>query len=386
MPKRRPYGSGSLDELPGRPGTWRYRIYLPRHPATGKQTRRTWTFQAGSLKDAQRHVQVITKEFEQAPVLAGGGITVAHMLNEFMSFSQTRDRSPKTLFEYQRVIDHFFVPTIGHIAINKLTAHDLDSLYRAALQRDKPLKPTSIRRYHAVLSAALNQAVRWGWLDKSPTANVTLPSIKVRAPEVPTSNDINRLIAAAYAHSEGFGVFIVLATITGARRGELAALRWTDVTGDHINIHSSVYSTGDDYGIKSTKSGNERLVQIGPRSLELLNSWRASCQKKADEFHVELADNAFIFSLRPDGHSPMNVDTITSTFRKVADSLDPPLKHVHLHSLRHYAATELLGAGVNARDAADRLGHADPSITLRIYAHATTERQRAAALLAERSF
>lgn len=55
------------------------------------------------------------------------------------------------------------------------------------------------------------------------------------------------------------------------------------------------------------------------------------------------------------------------------------MPHVHLHSLRHFAATELIGSGVNPRDAADLLGHADPSRTLRVYAHATTDRQHLAA-------
>ena len=59
------------------------------------------------------------------------------------------------------------------------------------------------------------------------------------------------------------------------------------------------------------------------------------------------------------------------------------LRHVHLHSLRHFAATELLAAGVNPRDAANRLGHADPLLTLRVYAHASDERQRDAAQHAE---
>ena len=70
-------------------------------------------------------------------------------------------------------------------------------------------------------------------------------------------------------------------------------------------------------------------------------------------------------------------DTISSSVRKVADSVGLP--DLHLHSLSHFAATELLAAGINARDAADMLGHSDPSLTLRVYAHATNERQRAAA-------
>ena len=73
----------------------------------------------------------------------------------------------------------------------------------------------------------------------------------------------------------------------------------------------------------------------------------------------------------------VRMDVLSHDVQKVARGLGLP--HVHLHSLRHFAATELLAAGVNPRVAADVLGHADPAMTLRVYAHASVERQRAAA-------
>jgi integrase len=68
--------------------------------------------------------------------------------------------------------------------------------------------------------------------------------------------------------------------------------------------------------------------------------------------------------------------------RKVADQLGCP--SIHLHSLRHFAATELLAAGISANDAAEMLGHADPALTMRVYANATTDRQVAAAAVLAR--
>jgi integrase len=59
---------------------------------------------------------------------------------------------------------------------------------------------------------------------------------------------------------------------------------------------------------------------------------------------------------------------------------------VHLHSLRHFAATEMLAAGIDPRNAAEVLGHANPSLTLSLYGHATNERQRQAAEVLGRAF
>jgi integrase len=57
------------------------------------------------------------------------------------------------------------------------------------------------------------------------------------------------------------------------------------------------------------------------------------------------------------------------------------MPHVHLHSLRHFAATEMLSAGIDPRNAAEVLGHANPSLTLSLYGHPTNERQRQAAVV-----
>jgi integrase len=382
MTNRRPYGSGSLGEDSSRPGMWKLRAWVGVDPATGKRLRKVWFFKATGRKNAERHAaDLISKFGANQPV--GSQMTVAALLEEFMKFSEARDRSPKTLHEYRRTIDNFLVPAIGNIRIDQLTPHDLDSLYASAQTKERPLAPATIRRYHAVVAAALNQAVTWGWLTVSPASRVTLPALKPSSPIIPTPDEITRLIAACHEQSEMLGLFAILAAVTAARRGELAALRWLDIDGDEITIHSSVYSAGDQQGVKSTKSGRERVIVAGPRVVELLTNWRYTCETTAVECGVELAANAFVFSRHPDGHAPVNVDTITSNFRRASDSLEPPLRHVHLHSLRHFAATELLGAGVNARDAADRLGHADPSLTLRVYTHATSGRQREAAIHAE---
>ncbi len=382
MTNRRPYGSGSLEEDPSRPGTWKLRAWIGVDPATGKRRRKVWVFKATGRKAAERHAADLLSKFGVDQPL-GSKMTIAALLEEFMKFSEARDRSPKTLHEYRRTIDNFLVPAIGEIRIDQLTPHDLDSLYASLQTKSRSLSPASVRRYHAVIAAALNQAVKWEWLVVSPASKVTLPALKTKQLAVPSPSEVRELISACYAQSELLGVYAVLAAITAARRGELAALRWNDVEGDQITVHSSVYSAGEDTGVKSTKSGRERVISAGPQIVELLASWRRSCERTATEFHVELEENGFIFSKRPDGHSPLKVDTITSQFRRAADSLHPPLRHVHLHSLRHFAATELLAAGVNPRDAANRLGHADPSLTLRVYAHASDERQRDAAHHAE---
>ncbi len=90
-----------------------------------------------------------------------------------------------------------------------------------------------------------------------------------------------------------------------------------------------------------------------------------------------LPDDAFVFSPYVDGSKPFRPDNVTGFFIRVRDGLGLP--EVRLHDLRHFTATQLIGANVDIRTVAGRLGHSDPSVTLRVYSHVIEERDRAAA-------
>ena len=172
-------------------------------------------------------------------------------------------------------------------------------------------------------------------------------------------------------------MLLSLAVLTGARRGELCALRWTDIEGERIRIRRSLYRAGTDRGEKSTKGGRERWVVVAPAGRTLLEAWRARCGEVATAADVTLVRDPFVVSPFPDGSRPVNPETFSSVVHKLCAELDMP--HVHLHSLRHFAATEMLAAGIDPRNAAEILGHANPTLTLSLYGHATADRQRMAA-------
>lgn len=111
----------------------------------------------------------------------------------------------------------------------------------------------------------------------------------------------------------------------------------------------------------------------------LLRRHRANVERWVVEAEGSLAADAFVFSPYVDGIQPFRPDNVTSFFMRVRDSLG--LKQVRLHDLRHFTATQLIGAGVDVRTVAGRLGHSDPSLTLRVYSHAIEERDRAAAAI-----
>jgi integrase len=297
--------------------------------------------------------------------------TVAVLLDEFISHSRSRGRSPKTVYEAQRAIDRILKPALGAVKLHTLTTRQVDNLYRRLVEDGK--SPGSIRRYHAVLSAALNQGVRWQWIGSNPAALATLPAESRPEIEAITIEDAGRLITAAEATNPRFAMLLKLGILTGARRGELCALRWRDVdlVNGLIRIWAALYRAGDERGEKTTKSGRITEVPLDDYGVALVSSWKAA--------QSPMSDDCFIVSSTPDGLDPVNPDSFSSFMYRIANRAG--IKLAGRNPLRHLAGTELLAAGMDPRSVADYLGHADPSITLRRYAHARLERRRSGAVL-----
>ncbi len=164
-------------------------------------------------------------------------------------------------------------------------------------------------------------------------------------------------------------MLLLVGAVTGARRGELCALRWSDIDLAHgsVLIHRALIDVGGRVGEKDTKTHAARRLRLDLATVEALTAYRAATEVRSVALGTALAVDAFAFSHAADGSMPIRPDKVTGSFRRLADRLD--LTHVRLHDLRHFAATRMLAAGVPVRTVSGRLGHADASTTLGVYAH-----------------
>jgi len=384
---RRPKATGTIEQRG--PGKWRCRVFVGTDPVTGNPRQVSKTVEARNRTEAQRKLREWQNELDSAPVEAAADstATVRTLIEEWLRHSEVRGRAPRTLHDARRSAETVIFPEFGDLPITELTPRHLDEWYRKLATgegRARPLKATSIRRHHGVLSSALSQAVRWEWIDRNPAERSQPPALEQVELQVPTPDEVRRLLAAAQARGPRWGMLLTLAVLTGGRRGELCGLRWIDVEGDSIRFRRSLYRAGEERGEKVTKTGRERRIAVAGAGLAILEEWRTRCEEAAKAADVELVDDAFIVSTFPDGSRPVNPDTLTSVVHTLCVDLEMP--HVHLHSLRHFAATEMLAAGIDPRNAAEVLGHANPSLTLSLYGHATNERQRQAAEVLGRTF
>ena len=122
-----------------------------------------------------------------------------------------------------------------------------------------------------------------------------------------------------------------------------------------------------------TKTHQVRLVAIDTVLEAFLVARRGQQKEYAASIGAQLCDDPYLLSRTADGTGPCLPDGLTSAYGRLASSLGIS---GHLHELRHFAATTAIAAGTDVRTVAGRLGHADPSVTLRVYAHALEQRDR----------
>ena len=101
--------------------------------------------------------------------------------------------------------------------------HTCDS--RCRLHVCKPMRPATILRIHSIISAALDLAVRYEWTDRNVAKNARPPHPRKREPDPPSPEQAARLLNLVWAEDEEFGLYLWTAFTTGARRGEVTALR-----------------------------------------------------------------------------------------------------------------------------------------------------------------
>jgi integrase len=138
------------------------------------------------------------------------------------------DLSPTTLRTYRPQIEQTIRPSLGKVTLTRLTAKNLDSLYGA--MRDSGKSPKTIRNHHSIISAALHQAVRWRWVRSRVAEMAKPPRVPQKQVHAPSLEVVRGVIEAAERRDPRLAPLLVLAALTGMRRGELCALRWSDIS------------------------------------------------------------------------------------------------------------------------------------------------------------
>lgn len=293
------------------------------------------------------------------------------------------DLSPTTRRNYQALWDNHVRNSIGRKRLVDLTPWDVERYFRR-LKDQSHLSQQSVTRVRALLHRACRLARKWSNAAlPNPIADTELPEwgYSEQAPDVrsPSADEVKAVLAAAELLDRCLAVFFRVSAATGARRGEVCALRWSDIDWKHstIAIDEAVVAFDGPAIVKRPKTRKSvRRVSIDEGTLEALRKYHAVKNAEADLCEVKLSDDGFVFSVHPAASIAPHPDPFTAGFRKAADAAEVH-RDVHLHSLRHFQSTQL-DAVVSEAQKQARLGWTTIQMARRYTDFVSEEDRRAA--------
>jgi integrase len=301
--------------------------------------------------------------------------TLGEVLTTYIEHCRRIGRRQATVESYEMVAKRITME-MKETPINILTGHDFDEFYGGL---GKILGANTIRQTHAVLHAAFDQAVKWGWVAANPMASATPPGRFKPKREALAMGDVYRMIQRASSPKELGGegdlvtaMAVILATITGARRGELAGLRWEDIDEDSCSLRIErqwVPGEGGQYLGPPKSSDGPRTVVLGEVGMALITRYRHLIGELLNR-----EPKGWLLS-HDAGTTPLRAKALGAAISRLGTSLGI---EVSTHSFRRASATELVASGVDVDTSARRLGHTT-EVMLQSYVLGSDDRAIAAA-------
>lgn len=379
-------------------GTQHYRVVLelPRTPEGKRQ--RIQRSVRGTLEEA-RALQVELRDRQRKGLLVGNpDQTLSEYLTSWLD-SKAGTTSARTIQRYGSLC-RSISRGIGSVRLGDLTTQHINDYYvacrsevarpvrKASHRKPKPtgqkprlLSPTTVHHRHVVLKMALKEATEDGIIPRNPADKAAAPRSARRVLHLINESEAALLLDTTLGTpAEGI---VSLALFTGARLGELLALRWQDLDLDRQTMHvrrtlveQLKRSEGDDwFAFKEPKSGRGRSVDLDAATVERLRG-----AKRAQAEHrltLGAAWRGFDLVFASLNGEPLRPSGVSARFRALAESVG--VEGVRFHDLRHGHATMLLRQGFAPHVVSRRLGHSDPATTLRIYAGVLPGQEREAA-------
>lgn len=400
--------------------------------SSGKQILETVTFTPDTTLTPKKQQEALDKfvfDFEQkvksGKLLKGEKLTLKEYSDYWLKEYAEKNLEKSTLASYKYPIKQQIVPALGHLKLSKIGPLHLQSFFNNLTEegvrndgKNDVYSSSTIQKTYAVLSSMLSKAVQWQLIEYNPCDRVKAPKTQKKSKSVKnftieetqvfleaiersypiTHKSHNRKDANGndlpvkeyiqlYKLPTQLIVFFNLAIFSGSRRSELIALTWHDIDFDNgtMSIDKATVSADSEVYTKQPKNEtSERFLALPESVMNLLKRYRIEQQ----EYRLSLGDqwkgDDFVF-IQWDG-SQMYPDTPYKAFKKflkrynsTVENEEDKLPEITLHDLRHTSATLLIADNMDVRTVSNRLGHAQTSTTMNIYATALKKKDEEAA-------
>ena len=325
----------------------------------------------------------------------------------------SQDASPVTVANYRYLLSSRILPQLGDLPLTDLTpARITDWLYNLRkdprkstrlpddqlkrprrkgeqlitdAQATKPLSAKTAQNYLGCLKTMLAAAVRVGLLEYNPADRVQGPKKRKKKKATLPEPEVIALLQLIITEAETpLKLAVLLAMLCSLRLGEVGALKYSDIDWDAGTItvdRSLKYTPADGAFISETKTeAGDRVITLPPSMIRILHDAMWDDVMEAQDLPEKWKGAFWIVHSRHGAR--VNKDTPSKWFRAFADAHG--YQGLTFHGLRHVHASVLLQHHVDLQSVSVRMGHSDPSVTLRAYADAMPARDQEAAATMDR--
>jgi integrase len=332
---------------------------------------------AGTQKELLEKLHRCMEEYDGAELTEDCRMTLGEWLEVWLTECAKPVVRPSTFEGYRAYVRDKIVPYLGDKEIRKVTAGDVQKLYRKLKKEGGavggPLAGATVRRIHGVLHQAMDVAADRHLIVKNPTKDVTLPKKESTPRTILNDAQLERFMEAIKQDRQWHDFFYLEIT-TGLRRGELYGLMWSDFDEKKgtLSIRRTLHGKrGGGYYVGDTKTGKgRRIIRLPPSTVQLLTERKRT------------AISQWIFPTPLHPEDPIMPSSGYDRMKRLL--AETGLPDLRFHDLRHTFATASLEHGMDVKTLSTIIGHVSSSTTLNIYAHVTDEMQRTAAAKIDR--
>ena len=373
MARRRGGGEGTISKR--RDGRWEGRVDLGWE--NGKRKRKSF-YGETRAEVAEKLAEGLTAQRRGLPMV-NDREQLAPWLDRWLTeFAELRVRR-STFLSYRMIVERHLKPALGRQRLSKLTPEVVLRYMRE--KRAAGLSARTVQYHHAVLRKALGDAERLGLVTRNVAKLVTPPSPERREVEALSPGQARAILKAVA--EDPIAPVVELALMMGARQGEVLGLTWSAVDFDAstITIRQTIArdpEAPNGWRLDGVKTSRSRRTLAAPAAL--MQSLRAHHARQTEERlrvgqHWRNGECDLVFTDEWGG--PLGGARVTRRFQELLEEAGLP--RMRFHDLRHAAASLMLASGEQVRVVMQRLGHAQVSTTMDIYAHVLPEQDRSAA-------
>ncbi len=337
---------------------------------------------AAEAKELERELNYKLKE-----ATPDASLTVGALYDEYIKSKRSKVRE-SSLHKTMGILNNHILPSLSNVKLQKLNSKIMqmweDEMNAKTTADGRLLGIKTKQNAYSEFKSMLNYAVKMDYISKNPLSKIDnfkdAEGIKQEM-QYYTAEEFKKFISAARDSAENgrnivgwdYYVFFNIAFYTGMRKGEIHALKWTDIDGEYISIKRSITQKlkGNDKETPPKNKSSIRTIQMPKPLINVLNEHKERL----------IANGSFDENFRIcGGERPLRDTSIENANKKYAKAAG--VKKIRIHDFRHSHASVLANSGINIQEVARRLGHAKIEMTWNTYSHLyPKEEERATEIL-----